>query len=173
MMSTEWLCSVQVIVLVIVSRVLAAKEAGRGEFLPWPDSVVIVNIQHDQILEMITMNRIGPNTDNNDSISIISTIIILCLSERNFLTIPEDFMNNVLVTKQRISIPENKWSPDKSSSRCFIEAAVINCQQSKKMSTLIRILMKWAYFNGHLCLWSDPLSLFCYCHPNSELKCAS
>ena len=55
---------------------------------------------------MIAGNRIGPNTDNNDSISIISTIIILCLNERNFLTIPEDFMNNVLVTKQRISIPE-------------------------------------------------------------------
>ena len=51
--------------------------------------LVIVNIQHDQILEMIAENRIGPNTDNNDSISIISIIIILCLSERNFLTIPE------------------------------------------------------------------------------------
>ena len=50
--------------------------------------LVIVNIQHDQILEMIAENRIGPNTDNNDSISIISTIIIL--RERNFLTIPED-----------------------------------------------------------------------------------
>ena len=34
-------------------------------------------IQHDQILEMIAGNRIGPNTDNNDSISIISTIIII------------------------------------------------------------------------------------------------
>ena len=51
--------------------------------------LVIVNIQHDQILGLIAENRIGPNTDNNASISIISIIIILCLSERNFLTIPE------------------------------------------------------------------------------------
>ena len=90
MMSTEWLCSVQVIVLVIVSRVLAAKEAGRGEFLScaslWP---VIVNIQHDQMLEMIAQNRVGPNTDNNDSISIISTIVVHCLRARNFLIVSD------------------------------------------------------------------------------------
>ena len=119
MMSTEWLCSVLVIVLVIVSRVLAAKEAGRGEFLPWPDSVVIVNIQHDQILEMIAENRIGPNTDNNDSISIISTIIILVSDwETLSLFLIHGFMivlSNVLIMKQRISSPENKWIPDNVS----------------------------------------------------------
>ena len=123
MMSTEWLCSVLVIVLVIVSRVLAAKEAGRGEFLPWPDSVVIVNIQHDQILEMIAENRIGPNTDNNDSISIISTIIILVSDwETLSLFLIHGFMivlSNVLIMKQRISSPENKWIPDNVSFKMF------------------------------------------------------
>ena len=53
-------------------------------------------IQHDQILEMIAGNRIGPNTDNNDSISIISTIIILCLSERNFLTMKTSWIMSSL-----------------------------------------------------------------------------
>ena len=58
--------------------------------------LVIVNIQHDQILEMIAENRIGPNTDNNDSISIISTIIILYLRLRNSLTIPDSWLHDCL-----------------------------------------------------------------------------
>ena len=58
--------------------------------------LVIVNIQHDQILEMIAENRIGPNTDNNASIPIISTIIILCLRLRNPLTIPDSWLHDCL-----------------------------------------------------------------------------
>ena len=81
--------------------------------------LVIVNIQHDQILEMIAENRIGPNTDNNDSISIISTIIILVSDwETLSLSLIHGFMivlTNVLITKQRISSPENKWIPDNVS----------------------------------------------------------
>ena len=50
---------------------------------------VIVNIQHDQMLEMIAKNRVGPNTDNNDSISIISTIVVHCLRARNFLIVSD------------------------------------------------------------------------------------